>query len=129
MKRHFILLAGFLFFSLMACKKERETDESLHDITSVAGPTTGTIDTDVILTVTYPYRNGCDFIERFEERRTGNTVTIKAISKPVGKDIACTQDAGSRTIEYKFKTASAGAYELRFRKTNNTTVNHAITIQ
>ena len=129
MKQYVILLTGFLFFGLIACKKENVTNEQLHDITSVTGSATGTVNTDVILMVTYPYINGCDFIERFEESKEGNVITVKGITKPVGKDVVCTQDVGTRTIEYKFKASTAGTYELRFRKLDNTTVNHTIVIQ
>ncbi|RYZ30679.1 MAG: hypothetical protein EOO10_01990 [Chitinophagaceae bacterium] len=129
MKRYFILLAGILIFTVMACKKEKLSDGELHDITSVAGPATGAVNTDIVLTVTYPFRDGCDAIERFEENRSGKTVIIKGITRPVAKDAFCTQNAGMRTIEYKFKASSAGTYELRFLKPDNTTVNHTITLQ
>jgi len=129
MKQYFLLVAGFLFFSLMACKKEKLPNGELHDITSVAGPTTGAVNTDIVLTVTYPFRDGCDAIERFEESRWGKTVTIKGITKPVDKGAFCTQNAGLRTMEYKFKASTTGTYELRFLKPDNTTVNHTIAIQ
>ena len=129
MKQFLILLTGLLVFSLAACKKEKLTEAKQHEITSVAGPATGTVNTDIAVTVTYPYSNGCDYIGSFEESRNGNVVTIKALSKPVSKEAACTQDAGFRTIEYKFRSATAGTFELRFLKLDGSTVNHTTTIQ
>ena len=130
MKNYVLLLIASVLFIMVACKKEKQlTEAKQHDVTSVTGSTTGTINTAITLTVTYPYSNGCDFIGSFEETRTGNTIAIKALSKPVAKDAICTQDAGSRTIDYQFKSSTAGTFELRFLKTDGTSVNHTVTIQ
>lgn len=125
----YILLSSLLLFVLGACKKEKQTAAQQHDISSVSGPSTGTINTDIVVTVTYPYINGCDYVAGFEESKTGNTVILKAISKPVPKDAVCTQDAGSRTIDYKFKSAKAGVFELKFLKLDQSAITHTITIQ
>ena len=129
MKPLLLLLTGFLCFTMIACQKEKMTAEELHDVSTVSGPSTGNANTDVVLTVTYPYRNGCDYIEKFTETKAENIITIKAIAKPMDKNVACTQDAGSRTIEYKFRSATAGNFELRFLKPDNSTINHTIVIQ
>lgn len=130
MKQYLILFLGVLALGFCSCKKEK--DETLlkqHDISSVAGPVTGTVNTALTLTITYPYMNGCDYIGSFEESKSGNTVTVKAYAKPVDKDAVCTQDAGSRTIEYKFTPATAGTFNLKFMKLNGTSVDHTVTVQ
>jgi hypothetical protein len=129
MKQYLILFASLLVFSMTACKKEKLTNAQQHDVTSVTGPATGNVNTDVTFTVTYPYTNGCDYIGSFEESKNGNVVNIKAYSKPVAKDAVCTQDVGSRTVEYKFRSATAGTFELRFMKLDGSAVSHTITIQ
>lgn len=129
MKKYLILLAGFAMLGMIACKKEKLTAEELHDVLSVTGPTTGVVNTDLSLIVTYPYTNGCDYIGRFEEAKNGNIITVKAYSKPISKDAVCTQDVGTRTTEYKFKATAARSYELRFLNRNGNSVNHTVTIQ
>lgn len=129
MKQYLVLLTGFLVLGFIACKKEKLTQTQQHDLTSVSGPTAGNVNTAITLTVTYPYSNGCDYIGSFEESKTGNVVSIKAFSKPVSKNAVCTQEIGSRTIEYKFTPATAGTFELRFMKPDGSSVNHTITVQ
>lgn len=130
MKNYILFFLGCLLLGLIACKKENNlTEAKQHDVTSVSGPATGTVNTPVTLTVTYPYSNGCDYIGSFEESRSGNNVTIKALSKPVAKDAVCTQDAGSRTIDYQFTSSATGTFVLQFLKTNGSSVNHTVTIQ
>ena len=129
MRRYFMLISGLLVFGLFSCKKEKENPLSQHDVFSVAGPATGAVNTAVTLTVTYRYMNGCDYIGSFEESRSGNTVTVKAYTKPVGKEVVCTQDTGFRTIAYQFTSASAGTFSLRFMKPGGTSVDHTVTIQ
>lgn len=131
MKRLLFLTLCFLATVFVACEKDGDeyTKSSHHDITSVAGPATGTVNTAVTLTVTYPYINGCDYVEKFEEAKDGKTFTIKAMSKPILVNSVCTQDVGTRTIEYKFTPTASGVYELKFLKTNNTFVTHSVTVQ
>jgi hypothetical protein len=129
MIRYTIFLSSLLLFILSACKKEKPTAAQQHEISSVSGPSTGNINTDIILTVTYPYINGCDYVAVFEESKTGNTVILKAISKTVPKNAVCTQDVGSRTIDYPFKSATAGVFELKFLKLDQSAITHTITIQ
>ncbi|HUC81291.1 MAG TPA: hypothetical protein VMR70_10270 [Flavisolibacter sp.] len=130
MKNAILWMIGCFLVGLVACKKEsRLTEAKHHDVNTVTGAATGTVNNPVKLTVTYPYTNGCDYIGSFEESRAGNKVTIKALSKPVAKDAVCTQDAGTRTVEYNFTSATAGTFELQFLKPNGTTLNHTVTIQ
>lgn len=130
MKNAILLLIGSLLLGLAACKKEtRFTEAKHHDVTSVSGPATGTVNNPVTLTVTYPYSNGCDYIGSFEESRSGATALIKAMSKPVAKDAVCTQDAGSRTVEYKFSSSTAGTFVLQFLKPDGSSISHTLTIQ
>ena len=118
-----------MVLGMIACKKERPTSEELHDLLSVTGPSTANVNTNVTFVVTYPYSNGCDYIGRFEETKNSNVISIKAFSKPVPKNTICTQDIGTRTIEYTFRSATAGAFELRFRSRDGSFVTHTITIQ
>jgi|GEM_PF-3461417 len=131
MKRYLLFAIAFFATTLIACKKDGDeyTQSFHHDVTSVTGPTTVSVNTAVTLTVTYPYSNGCDYVERFEETKDGKTITLKAMSKPVLVNTVCTQDVGTRTIEYKFTPSSTGVYELKFLKTNGTFVTHNVTVQ
>lgn len=130
MKNYILFFIGYFLLGLSSCKKDNNlTGTKQHDVTSVSGPATGTVNTSVMLTIAYPYTNGCDYIGSFEESRSGTNVTIKALSKPVAKDAVCTQDVGMRTIDYQFTSSAAGTFVLQFLKTNDTSVNHTITIQ
>jgi hypothetical protein len=124
------LLIGFSILSMFSCKKDAAGPASTqHDVSSVAGPSSGSINTAVKLTVTYPYSNGCDYIGSFDKTVSGSIVFIKAYSKQVPKESICTQDAGSRTIEYDFTSGSTGTFELRFMKRDGSFISHTIVVQ
>ena len=129
----FIPVLSLCLLAMFACKKEKlvvvPTAEKAHDVSSVSGPTSGSVNTEIVLTVTYPYANGCDYIERFDATRSGNTITLRGISKPVPPNAVCTLDAGSRNTSYSFTPGAAGTYLLRFLKANGSSVDHSIVVQ
>jgi hypothetical protein len=130
MKNYALFIFASLLIGLSACKKDNDLTEPVqHDVLSVGGPAAGTVNTPVTLTVTYPYSNGCDYVGAFEESRSGTNITIKALSKPVAKNAVCTQDAGTRTIDYQFSSSTTGTFVLQFIRTNGSPVNHTIVIQ
>ena len=118
-----LLAAGF-----SSCKKD-ELKPTQHDISSVTGPYTGNTGNAITLTVRYPYNGGCDYIGSFDEKREGSIVTIYAYKKPVSKETICTMELGFRNVDYNFTSDIAGTFELRFMKTDGSSVNHTVTIQ
>lgn len=125
MKKLFSILC---IVSFLSCKKEETQDPVYFQriITKVEGDTTGTVNQVIDITVYWPFSSGCDILDRFEEQRTGSTLTIKAIGHFYNG--VCTQDAGIKTRIYKFSSSVKGNFELRFYNPDNTFITHRVII-
>jgi hypothetical protein len=119
-----IILSALLTLS---CKKNKDIDNLKQwDMTNVEGATAGNTNQVISLTVSWPFRSGCDALDLFKETRQGNTVSIKAYGHTTAG--FCTDDAGIKTKTYGFKANVAGTYELRFINTDSSAIVHTITI-
>ncbi|HMK04771.1 MAG TPA: hypothetical protein VK489_11290 [Ferruginibacter sp.] len=79
------------------------------------------------LTVHWFFTSGsCDVLDKFEETRLGNIITVKAYGHYSGQ--VCTTDAGIKTKIYNFISATARIFELRFVNPDNTVVSYTINI-
>ena len=102
----------------MSCNDDnKEEDECITNkieyVTSVNSPNTGTINDTVNIEVNFGVFNGCGGFGKFIESENGNIRNIKVEAKYEG--CICTQDAPIRTVNYEFKTANSGNYELKFK--------------
>jgi len=96
-------------------------------VTKVDGATTGVINQAIPLTVYWFFTSGsCDILDKFEETRLGNIVTVKAYGHYSGQ--VCTADAGIKTKIYNFISPTPGTFELRFVNPDNTVVTYTIII-
>lgn len=95
-------------------------------VTKAEGPTTANINVEVPVTVTYAVDNKCGSYNRFIETTAANTKTIEVESKYEGSD--CGTTPASKTVVYKFKSAAAGTYNLKFKKTATEFTTHTIVV-
>jgi hypothetical protein len=95
-------------------------------VTKVEGATTAHINVEVPLTVTFSVDNNCGSYNQFVETIAANTKTIEVESKYEGSD--CGTTPASKTVVYKFKSAAAGTYNLKFKKTATEFTTHTIVV-
>jgi hypothetical protein len=109
MKKNIIQLAVVcITTTLMAftCKKDNtENDRCLSfskaSVITVSGATTGSINQDITLAVSFGCSNGCGQFGSFEQVKTGNTFEISVTAKYEG--CICTQDLPVRKQTYTFR--------------------------
>jgi len=128
--KQYLILFLLAISSLLSCKKDSQDNTFIqHDMSAVSGPASGAVNEAVVLTVSYPYSNGCDVIDKFEQETNGSIVSIKAYSKPVPKNAVCTQDTGTKTTSYNFVSSTTGTFELRFFNRDGSFISHTIVVQ
>jgi hypothetical protein len=125
--------AAFIITALLVfgCKKQSDENNkclsfSKSPVTAVTGATTGSINQDIALTVSFKCNNGCGQFGSFEQVRTGNTFEISVIAKYEG--CLCTQDIPLRQQVYTFRAGQAGSYQLNFVQPGGAYITHTITV-
>ncbi len=127
--RRMIIVTIILF--TFSCTKNSEPNIPVtpllqFNMTKVEGGLSGTTNQPVNLTVYWLYSSGCDVLDKFEESRQANIVSIKAYGH-INEGI-CTHDAGIKTKIYNFTSTTAGTFELRFINRDNSFITQFVTI-
>lgn len=116
MKLQVIALVLLVATGFTSCNKDDEpqiiTNKSF--VTTVTGPTTGKVNQELTLTVSFTTVNNCFVFNKFLETATENTKVIEVESKSEG--INCGTTPVTKTTSYKFKATAAGTYILKFKK-------------
>lgn len=100
------------------------TKESL--VTAVTGPETGDLNQELTLNVTFAVKNNCGTFSKFIETTQGTTKSIEVEAVYTGSNCGFTPTTKNTT--YKFKSATAGTYSLKFKKTATEFITHTIVI-
>ena len=129
MKLHVLGLALVVATGFTACSKSDEpqvvaTKKSF--VSAVTGPTTGKINQELTLEVSFGVDNNCGNFTKFTEASTQNTKTIEVEYKSEGTN--CGTTAVTKKTSYKFKATAAGTYILKFKKSATEFITQTITI-
>lgn len=96
---------------------------------SVTGPTETTIDTPILLEVTYKGKKNCGGFDSFF-KNVSIDPSIDIITVNVSYDpCACDEKVTNEKANYTFKKAQAGEYVIKFKSTDETFVEHNVTVQ
>ncbi len=95
-------------------------------VSVVTGPTTGAVNQELTLTVTFAVDNNCGEFNKFIETTTDKTKIIEVEAKYQGSN--CGTTASTKTTPYKFKATAAGTYILKFKKSATEFVTQTIII-
>ena len=119
----------FMAAGFIACDKDDDvpsiiTKKSL--VTNVTGATTGNVNQEIALEVTFGVDNKCGAFNKLLKETTDKTTTIEVEAKYVGSN--CGTTASTKKITYKFKATSAGTYIIKFKKSNTEYITHTIVI-
>ena len=128
MKRYILFILAFTVL-LFSC--EKDVDENVLEqwnMNKIEGPTTGTVEQPVILTVFYPTSSGCDHLTKFETNKQGSIISIKAFGY-TNKTSFCTMAAVEKTKTYEFTAEKKESLELKFINKDNTVIKHLIKIE
>ena len=95
-------------------------------VTAVAGPETGDLNQELTLNVTFAVENNCGSFNKYIETTEGTNKIIEVESKYEGTN--CGTAPTTKSTTYKFKSATAGTYSLKFKKTATEFVTHTVVI-
>lgn len=124
------LILSLLLIVIFSCSKEPENncvENRIAYATSINSPSTGTVNENISIEVSFGVNNGCGNFGKFIETQNGNTKTIEVEARYEG--CVCTMDAPTRKTNYVFKTQNSGNYVLKFKSgptefiTANLTIN------
>lgn len=123
------LILTLLLFVIFSCSKEPENsciENRIAYVTSTNSPSTGNVNENINIEVSFGVNNGCGNFGKFIETQNGNIKTIEVEARYEG--CVCTMDAPTRKTNYIFKTQNSGNYILKFKSspTEYITVNLAI---
>ncbi|MFV8368771.1 hypothetical protein [Flavobacterium sp. LB2R40] len=95
-------------------------------VSAVTGPTTGTVNQELVLSVTFDVENKCSVFNKFIETATDNTKVIEVETKLEGVD--CGTIPVSKITTYKFKATAAGTYLFKFKKSATEFITQTIVV-
>ncbi len=97
--------------------------------TAVTGPTETTVDVPITLEVSYVAKANCgSFTSFFKNQSSDAFVDILTINSSYD---ACSCDELDSVLkqDYIFKKTLPGVYTVKFRETNDTFIEHTVTVQ
>ena len=112
-----------------SCSKDDDNDGPVTKtafVTTVTGPTTGTINQELVMAVAFTVDNNCGSFNKFVETSVTNTKTIEVQAKYEGTN--CGTTATVKNTTYKFKATAAGTYILKFKKSATEFVTQTVVV-
>lgn len=123
------LIPILLLLLIFSCSKEQENnciENRIAYASSINSPSTGTINENINIEVSFGVNNGCGNFGKFIETQNGNMKTIEVEARYEG--CICTMDAPTRKTNYVFKTQNSGNYILKFKSSETEFITANLTI-
>jgi hypothetical protein len=124
-----IALALFVTAGFVSCNNDDDTPFFTTKktlVSLVTGPTTGKVNQELTLNVTFAVDNNCGAFNKFIETTTDKTTVIEVEAKYEGSN--CGATVVNKTTTYKFKATTVGTYILKFKKSATEFVTQTIVI-
>lgn len=129
-----ISLTVFLALLLTSCDIGGEENNSCPVVigvsaTSVTGPSETAVNVPITLEVSYKTKKNCgDFVSFYNSTSSGPLSDIITVN--VNYDAcSCDEVESTEKENYTFKKSAPGVYIVKFRKTNETFIDHTVTVQ
>lgn len=97
--------------------------------TAVTGPVETQVNVPVVLEVSYTSKANCGgFVSFFQPPSVTPLVDIITVNAEYDS-CSCDEVESTQKVNYTFKKSLAGTYLLKFKKTNDTFVEHSVVVQ
>lgn len=96
-------------------------------VTTVFGPDSGVVNSDINFSLTYICSNGCGEFHTVKEKKNDHTRIIKVKAKYAG--CTCTMAIDTQTTHYFFRTDKPGTYFLRFLQENDSFLEDTLVVK
>jgi uncharacterized protein YkuJ len=126
-----IAFAALLFISCEPTQTYENTCPLIIGVstTSVTGPIETLVDVPILLEVSYKAKKNCGGFSSFFKNVSTDTL-VDIITTNTSYDACnCDEVETTETKNYSFEKAASGVYTVKFKKTNETFVEHIITVQ
>lgn len=127
------LVVLFLSTALISCSND---DDKVVDngttkaalATEVKGPATGKVNEELSYDVTFIVDNACGEFSKISDVTIGTEKGLQVVAKyPTG---VCTQEVPEpKKTVYKFKSATAGTFDIKFKKSETEFVTAKVVIE
>jgi hypothetical protein len=129
-----VLVVLFLATALVSCSNDDDKvtapGESTKNalVTEIKGPETGKVNEELSYDVTFIVDNACGEFNKFTEVTLGTEKGWQVEVKYPGG--VCTQQVPDpKKTVYKFKSATAGTFEIKFRKSETEFITQKVIIE
>ena len=96
---------------------------------AVTGPTEAVVDVPILLEVSYKTKKNCgDFYSFYKNEDLQPMVDIVTVNTTYDA-CSCDEVESTQKSNYTFKKSIPGTYLIKFKKTNETFVEHTVTVE
>ncbi|MHC0444931.1 hypothetical protein ACWA1F_05945 [Flavobacterium sp. 3-218] len=127
------LVVLFLSISFASCSNDDEVQAPAPTskaalVTEIKGPATGKVNEELSYDVTYVVDNACAEFDKISEVTIGDVKGLEVLAKYPSE--VCTQQVPEpqKTV-YKFKSATKGTFEIKFKKSEKEFLTQKVVIE
>lgn len=97
-------------------------------VTEVKGPATGKVNEELSYDVTFIVDNACGEFDKIEDTKIGEIKGLQVVAKYPSE--VCTQQVPDpKKTVYKFKSATKGSFEIKFKKSETEFITTKVVIE
>lgn len=127
-----VLVVLFLSLTIVSCSSNDDKvvvpeKSKVALVTDVKGPETGKINEELSYDVTFMVYNGCGEFDKISEVTIGSVKGLQVEAKYPGE--VCTQATELKKTVYKFKSATKGTFEIKFKKSETEFLTTKVVIE
>ena len=126
-----IALAAVLFVSCDISEKSSNSCPVIIGVstTAVTGPIETTVDVPITLEVSYKTMKNCGGFSSFFKNPSTDPLVDIITTNTIYDACACDKVESIEKQNYTFKKSTAGIYVVKFKNTNETFIEHTVTVQ
>jgi len=129
-----VLVVLFLSIGLVSCSNDDDekvpaTTTKAALVTEVKGPATGKVNDELSYDVTFVVDNACGEFDKISEVTIGAVKGLQVIAKYPTSGVCTQQVPDPKKTVYKFKSATKGTFEIKFKKSETEFVTQKVVIE
>ena len=127
------LVVLFLSMAFVSCSNDDDEKTPVSTskaafVTEIKGPATGKVNDELSYDVTYTVDNACAEFDKISEVTIGDVKGLEVLAKYPSE--VCTQQVPEpKKTVYKFKSATKGTFEIKFKKSEKEFLTQKVVIE
>lgn len=130
-----VLVVLFLSIGFVSCSNDDDNDktpaptEKAALVTEIKGPETGKVNEELSYDVTYIIDNACGQFDKISEVTIGTEKGLQVVAKYPATGACTMQVPDPQKTVYKFKSATKGTFEIKFKKSEREFLTKKVVIE